>query len=180
MQRKYWHFSSARRNLSAKNQSLLPAGNRVLEFMKNKTLTVTFLSLAAFVVGCDQKPTASQQMDQIKTETKETAQDMKDYPYAQKSQFVEEMQTRLAALGKDLDKLSAKIEASSDAAKAEAKPKMQALRDQTAQLNKQLDDVKNANESTWDSVKAGSRKAYDSLKDGFQQSRQWVSDKIAP
>jgi hypothetical protein len=54
------------------------------------------------------------------------------------------------------------------------------LRDQAAQLNKQLDDAKNATESTWDSVKAGFSKAYDATKDGFNQARQWVSDKIAP
>ncbi len=40
--------------------------------------------------------------------------------------------------------------------------------------------AKNATESTWDSVKSGFQKAYDATKDGFNQSRQWVSDKIAP
>jgi hypothetical protein len=40
--------------------------------------------------------------------------------------------------------------------------------------------VKNATESAWDSVKAGTRKTYDALKDGFQQSRQWASETIAP
>jgi hypothetical protein len=79
-----------------------------------------------------------------------------------------------------VDQLSARIDTSSDAIKADAKPKLQALRDQTAQLNKQLDDVKNATESTWDSVKGGFKKAYETSKDGFNQARQWVSDKIAP
>jgi hypothetical protein len=45
--------------------------------------------------------------------------------------------------------------------------------------NQQLDVARNATESTWDSVKAGSKKAYGELKDGFQQARQWVSEKIA-
>ena len=83
-------------------------------------------------------------------------------------------------LNKDLDQLSAKIDSSSAAIKAEAKPKLQALRGQAAQLNKQLDDAKNANESTWDSVKAGFSKAYNTTEDEFNQARQWVSDKIAP
>ena len=68
----------------------------------------------------------------------------------------------------------------STAAQAEAKPKLQMLRDQANKLNQQLDKAKNATESTWDDVKAGSKKAYNELKDGFQQARQWVSDKIAP
>ena len=105
---------------------------------------------------------------------------MKDYTYAQKTAFVEKMQAQLAALNADLDQLSAKVEKSSDAVKAEAKPKLQALRDQMAQLNKQLDEARNATESTWDSVKGGFKKAYEASKEGFQEARQWVSDKIAP
>ena len=148
--------------------------------MKNENLLITLLAVAAFAVGCNKEQTTSQQIDKVQTETKEAAQDMKDYTYAQKTAFVEAMQGQLAALNRDLDQLSAKVEKSSDAVKAEAKPKLQALRDQTAQLNKQLDEVKKATESTWDSVKGGFKKAYESSKEGFQQARQWVSDKIAP
>jgi chromosome segregation ATPase len=148
--------------------------------MKNKTLVITLLSIAAFAVGCEKEQTTSQQIENVKTETKQAAQDMKDYTFAQKAEFVKTMQVQLDALNKDIDQLSAKIDSSSDAVKAEAKPKLQALRDQAAQLNKQLDDAKNATESTWDSVKSGFQKAYDATKDGFNQARQWVSDKIAP
>jgi ElaB/YqjD/DUF883 family membrane-anchored ribosome-binding protein len=148
--------------------------------MKNKTLVITFLSIAAFAVGCNKEQTTTQQIENVKTETKQAAQDMKDYTFAQKDEFVKTMQVQLDALNKDLDQLAAKIESSSDAVKAEAKPKLQALRDQAAQLNKQLDDAKNATESTWDSVKSGFQKAYEATKDGFNQARQWVSDKIAP
>jgi chromosome segregation ATPase len=148
--------------------------------MKNKTLVITFLSIAAFAVGCNKEQTTSQQIENVKTETKQAAQDMKDYTFAQKDEFVKQMQIQLDALNKDLDQLAAKIDSSSDAVKAEAKPKLQALRDQAAQLNKQLDDARNATESTWDSVKAGFQKAYEATKDGFNQARQWVSDKIAP
>jgi chromosome segregation ATPase len=148
--------------------------------MKNKTLFVTAISIAAFAVGCDKQQTTSQQIEKVQTETKQAAQDMKDYTFAQKDEFVKAMQFQLDALNKDLDQLSAKIDSSSDAVKAEAKPKLQALRDQAAQLNKQLDDAKNATESTWDSVKAGCQKAYDATKDGFNTARQWLSDKIAP
>jgi len=148
--------------------------------MKNKTLIITLLSIAAFAVGCEKQQTTSQQIEKVQTETKQAAQDMKDYTFAQKAEFVAAMQVQLDALNKDIDQLSAKIDSSSDAVKTEAKPKLQALRDQAAQLNKQLDDAKNATESTWDSVKSGFQKAYDATKDGFNQARQWVSDKIAP
>ncbi|MGA3142238.1 MAG: hypothetical protein ABSF10_04255 [Verrucomicrobiota bacterium] len=148
--------------------------------MKNKTLVITLLSIAAFAVGCKKEQTTSQQIENVKTETKQAAQDMKDFTFAQKAEFVKTMQGQLDALNKDLDELSAKIDSSSDAVKAEAKPKLQALRDQAAQLNKQLDEARNATESTWDSVKTGFQTAYEATKDGFNQARQWVSDKIAP
>jgi chromosome segregation ATPase len=148
--------------------------------MKNKTLLITFLSIAAFAVGCDKQQTTTQQIDKVQTETKQAAEDMKDYTFAQKDEFVKAMQSQVAALNGDLEKLSAKIDASSDAIKAEAKPKLQALRDQAATLNQQLADAANATESTWDSVKAGFAKAYDATTNSFTEARQWVSDKIAP
>jgi len=148
--------------------------------MKHKQLLLSLLAVAAFALGCNKEQSTSQQLDNVKAETKQAAQDMKDYTYAQKAEFVEAMQAQLAALNRDLEQLSAKVEKSSDAIKVEAQPKLQALRDQTAQLNKQLDEAKNATESTWDSVKGGFKKAYEASKDSFQQARQWVSDKIAP
>jgi ABC-type transporter Mla subunit MlaD len=148
--------------------------------MKNTNLLISLLAVSAFAVGCNKEPTTSQQIDKVQAETKQAAQDMKDYTYAQKAEFVEKMQGQLAAINRDLDQLSAKIEKANDAAKAEAKPKLQALRDEADQLNQQLDKAKNATESTWDDVKAGTKQAYNKLADGFQQARQWVSDKIAP
>ena len=148
--------------------------------MKNKQLLITFVCAAIFAVGCDKEQTASQQIDKVQTETKQAAQDMKDYTYAEKAEFVKTMQDQLTTLDQDLDKLSAKIDSSSDAIKAEAKPKLQALRDQAAKLNQQLADAQNATESTWDNVKAGSKKAYAALQNSFKEARQWVSDKIAP
>lgn len=148
--------------------------------MSRKIIPFTFLALAAFTMGCNKPDATSQQLDKAEVKTAEIAQDMKDYSYAQKTEFTEKMQSQLTEINHDLDQLAAKIEKSSDAVQAEAKPKLQALRDQTARLNKQLDEVKNATESTWESVKAGSKTAYNDLKDGFNQARQWVSDKIAP
>jgi len=150
--------------------------------MKKTFRAITFFAIAAFAVGC--KPSddnsTSQQLDKVKTESKADAKAMKDYAYAQRAEFVTMMQGQLDALNKDIDTLSAKIDSSSDAVKADAKPKLQAMRDKAAALNKQLDDVKGASESTWDSIKASSEKAYSGLKDDFQQARQWASDKIAP
>src|SRR3974390_1033291 len=73
------------------------------------------LSLVALLAGCDKEPTTSQQIDRIKTETKEAARSMQNYTFAQKEQFLKQMQTQMDALNQDLDRLSAKVENSSDA-----------------------------------------------------------------
>ncbi|HEY0551790.1 MAG TPA: hypothetical protein VGF13_19450 [Verrucomicrobiae bacterium] len=159
-----------------------------------KTLAITFLAVAAFAVGC--KPAAEKSPaemnvhaagDKVETKTKEAAQAnkelaqaKKEYAYAQKAEFVSEKETQLADLNRDLMALSNKVETSSEAVKTEAKPKLEALRDQSTKLNAQLGEAKAATESTWESVKSGSSKAYDELKDSFQTARHWVSEKIAP
>jgi len=152
----------------------------MIKAMKNKILLLTLLSAATFAVGCDKEKTTAQQLDKVQTETKQAAADMKDYTFAQKDEFVKYMQGQLTTLNQDLDKLAAKIDSASDAVKAEAKPKLQALRDQAAKLNQQLADASNATETTWDSVKAGTKQAYDAVVKSFNDARQWVSDKIAP
>jgi chromosome segregation ATPase len=148
--------------------------------MKRNDLMIPFLLGAIFAAGCNKEETASQQLDQAQAKTEAAAQDMKDYTYAQKNEFVEKMQGQMTALNRDLEQLSAKIEKSSDAAKAEAKPKLQVLREKAARLNQKLDDARGATESSWDDVKAGFKKGYGELKDSFQDARKWVSDKIAP
>jgi chromosome segregation ATPase len=154
-----------------------------------KHLAITFLAVTSFAIGC--KPAAerpagvspgatAEQFDKVKKETKEASHEMKEYTYAEKSEFVSKMQGQLDEIKGFLDQLAAKVEKSSEAAKAEAKPKLEALREQVAKLNKQLDGTKSATESTWGDVKAGFEKGYGELKEEFQQARQWVSDKIAP
>lgn len=148
--------------------------------MNYKAYTIALLAIATFTGGCKQEPTTAQQIDKVVTDTKEAAKDLKDYTYAQKAEFTAKMKLQLAEIKGDLDLLEAKVEKSSEAVKLEAKPQIKALREQEALLHKQLDVVENSTESTWEEVKKGSRNAYESFKEGFQKSRQWVSDKIAP
>jgi len=151
----------------------------------NTLLIITCLATAALAFGCKQSAesstaTTSEQLDKVKAETKEAAKEMKDYAYNQRSEFVTAMQGQLDEINKNLDELGAKVEKATDSVKAEAKPKIQALREKADLLVKQLGQVKSADESTWESIKTGSKKAFGDLKDGFNQARQWVSDKIAP
>ena len=157
--------------------------------LKHPIAVITFLCVIILTVGCkpaaensaaENRTATAAQFDKVTKETKEATQDLKDYAYAQKALFVETMKSQLAVINKDLDELSAKIEKSSDAAKAEAKPKLQALKDQAAKLGQKLGEAQSASESTWNDVKAAFKKGYGELADGFQQARRWASDKLAP
>lgn len=148
--------------------------------MKHKTLFLVLIPAAVFLAGCEKPKTATQEIAKVQAKATEAAADMKDYTFAQKAEFSASMQSQIAEINRDLDALEKKLEGASVAVKAEAKPKIEALRLHSAALTKQLDLVKNSTESTWDSVKAGTKKAYAELKDGFNAARQWVSEKIAP
>ena len=91
--------------------------------MNKNTWLITFLCAATLATGCDKEKTTAQQIDKVKTETAAAAQDMKDYTFAQKDRIRQVHAGQLTTLNQDLDKLAAKIDSSSDAIKAEAKPK---------------------------------------------------------
>ena len=90
------------------------------------------------------------------------------------------MTKELADIQTELDRLSAKVEKSTGEAKAEAKLKLEAAREQWAKAKKQLEAAQGATESTWDDVKSGVKKSYGELQDSVAKARQWVSDKIEP
>lgn len=54
-----------------------------------------------------------------------------------------------AEINQDQDQFAAKTAQSSHAAKAEGKPKLQALQEQATKLNRQFDEAKSAAEPTW-------------------------------
>jgi phage host-nuclease inhibitor protein Gam len=148
--------------------------------MQTKLLFTTCLSLAALPLGCDQGPTNSEKMEQVSAAGRAAAPAQSDYTYAQRAEFKAKMQSQVAEINQDIDLLATRIEQSSAAVKAEAAPRLKALRDQAAVLNKQIDEADHATESTWETVKRGTQKTYDAMKAGFQESRQWLSEKIAP
>ena len=149
--------------------------------MKNKAIVITVVSISAmFAPSCKQKDTTTQQLDKARDKTAEVAQDMKDYSFARKTEFVRATKSEIADLNRDLDQLGARIAKSSENVKADAQPKLDALRAQSVLLGKQLEEAENATESTWEVVKGDFRKSYAATRQGFQQSRQWLADKIAP
>jgi len=146
---------------------------------------------SALAVGCPSKDAklnsapkpgepASTQLAQLKSETKEAAQAVHDYAYAEKAAFVAKMKSGLAEIQVELDRLSAKVERSSGAVKADAKSKLAEAREKWAQAKKQLDLAERATESNWGEFKDAFNRSYGELTDSFNTARQWLSDKIEP
>jgi len=152
--------------------------------MKNSIWIIGALSIATVFTGCkpadSSEKRVSDQMDRVQADATEAQKDLNAFTHDQKEQFVESLSNRIAALDKELDELTAEVNKSSSTVQAEARPRLAALRTQSDQLKEQLNQAKGASASTWESVKAGTSKAYDDLKAGFQSTRQWMSEKIAP
>src|ERR1051325_3357664 len=110
--------------------------------MKNITLILTGMIVCC--LGCNREPTATQQLEKIKTETKEASQQLKNYTFKERREFVAQMQVELDMINKNMDSLSVKMEHSSEAVRNEARPRYQQLKEQVAQLDQQLDRIRNA------------------------------------
>lgn len=102
----------------------------------------------------------------------------------QKTELVAKMKSELTEINAEIEKLAEKIEKVTKTVKAEVKTKakssLQTLRGQADELNKQLDAAGNVAESNWVDFKAAFNQFRGELKDIFKQSRQKLSEIIAP
>ena len=146
-------------------------------------------ALGAFAAGC--KPAGDRaevtsakaidkQLEEVQTAAAGATTDLASFTYAQKQEFAANMEAQLAEMKSSLDELSASIAKSSAAVRAEAAPKLAALRAKQESLEKQLEVIKGAEPSTWEKVKTTTAHAYDDLKTGFNDMREWLSEKVAP
>jgi len=169
--------------------------------MRKTILVIAFLLAAALAAGCTNDanaaiprqspgaqvaatPTPSEvtaaKLDVAKAEAKEAAQAAQVFAFARKAEFIDTMKKELVAIRVETDRLSAKVGKSSAAKKADAKVKLDAMREQWVRTSEQLDLAQNANENTWDAMRAGFEKSLSDLKDSVDGTRQWLSDKIEP
>jgi exonuclease VII large subunit len=159
--------------------------------MRPTILIISFLIVAELAVGCTptggnaaegpiQVEPASPERDKVKTETKEAVQAMQDYTRAQKTKLVAETQKELAEIQTELDRLAAEVDRSKGETKADAEIKLDEVRGKWAGVKTQLEQAETATEAAWNDAKRGLQKSRDELKESFENSRQWLSDKIEP
>jgi len=150
-----------------------------IPFMKTKIVLLLIFGTAV-LVGCDKPDSSVPPSTVVASKPIPSTPTIKDYTFAQRTEFATTLEADRAEILRELDAIEVRIGRSSDAVKAEAKPRLQALRDQAAKLGTHLDAIQDATESTWDSVRTGSKEAYAQMKESFTQARQWVSEKVAP
>jgi uncharacterized protein YicC (UPF0701 family) len=121
-----------------------------------------------------------QQMDQVESSVDQAADELNAYTYAQRQTFITKMEALSAGLTRQLDELTASVERSSAAVKADAEPRLARLKTQRDAIDEQLSAVKSANASTWERTKATTAQAYEDLKSGLNETRQWLGEAIAP
>lgn len=144
-------------------------------------------ALITFASGCnpsgDREAVSSEkaidkQIEEVQASASDAADELSAYTYEQKQAFVSTMEAQLEEMENSLEEISESIANSSRAVKAEAEPKLTALKVKMEVLENQLESVKASGSSTWDTVKRSTGETYDDLKDSFNDLRQWLSDKL--
>jgi hypothetical protein len=107
-------------------------------------------------------------------------QAMQDYNFARKAEFVAKTQKELDELHVEMDRLSAQVDRSKAEAKADAKVRLDTVRENWAKTKDKLEQAKDATEGAWNDVKFGFEKSRSDLKESIDNMRQWLSDKVEP
>ena len=124
------------------------------------------------------KEAATERFEQAKEGAIDAADSVKGYAFTQKTELVAKLQPKLDSMNRELAEANEKLKNASVQAKADAEPKLKALREQTAALGKHLENLKGATAETWDDVKGGFQSAYDKAKEGLKDAKTWVTDKV--
>ena len=151
------------------------------------TILPIVLSLAAVgLVGCGPDEAATQdgrsaeeERERAKTETKEAMEAVGDYAYAQKADFIADMETKLNELEVEIERLETRVAASGDV-KADAQTKLDEVRAKWAVTKTKLEAAEAASESNWDEFERDAKQAQEDLETSFDDTRQWMSDKLEP
>lgn len=121
-----------------------------------------------------------EQMDRGSQMSEDQWQEIQEYRFEQREQYIEGMEERIAQLHRDIDQLEVDLADSSESVRAAARPKLTSLRHESSELSDRLENARNAEASTWDEIQSGIADGYDATVDGIRSARQWTSEAIAP
>lgn len=159
--------------------------------MTSSMAFVPCVLVAVLAIGCKSTPdnsvsdakqreAALVQLAKAKADAMTTIQVIAEYSYTKKSEFVATMKRDVLVLQDDLDRLSARADRTGGTAKADAKAKLDIVRDKLSQTKNLLAQVESATESTWNGATGGFRQSYADLRESIEGARKWLGDAIAP
>jgi len=114
------------------------------------------------------------------TDIQDTLSSTENYSYDKKAEYVTRAQADLAALDQKIDGLTNRLVNASDNVKTGAQPQIDNVRSQRSDLDKKLDDVRNATPSDWDEAKKAFKDSYDQAKASVKQAWKQVSAATGP
>jgi phage protein D len=131
-------------------------------------------------VGTDELGTAAEQRDKAFAATKEAAQSVQEYAYTKRGEFIDAANRELSGMRAEMDRLGAEIDRSRGAARAEAEAKLTVLKEKWGAAKAQLARAETATAASWDDVQNRYRTARSDLNSSFDDTRQWLSQRIEP
>ena len=130
------------------------------------------LALLVLAYGGAAYPADSSSPDAGSAKVKAT--EFKDYSYAEKAKLQEALKQEMDQTKIEIDKLAAKYDALSDSAKADAKKRMQDLKDQEGKISDYSDKVKDATEADWKDLTSKIDQGVASLKGSMREFGEWI------
>ena len=142
--------------------------------MKHTVRIIGFLVFGVLATSCnkptdedskaqsDQPGTAAMQREKAITATKEAAQSVRVYAYAERDEFIDAANRELSDI------------------QADAEARLEVVSDRWAAAKVQLDRAEAATEDSWEDVQSRYRAARSDLKRSFDDARQWLSERIEP
>jgi hypothetical protein len=151
--------------------------------MQHTARIMLFLVVGVVATGCnkptdkeskansDDPGTAAAQRDKAMTATKEAAQSVQDYAYAQKGEFIDAAKRGLSDIRAEMERLRAVVDHSTGAARADAEAKLEVVSDKWAAAKAQLDRAEAATDASWEDVQNRYRTVRSDLKSSFDMGR---------
>lgn len=130
--------------------------------------------------GSDQPGTAATQREKAMTATKEAAQSIKAYSYAERDAFIDAANRELSDIQTEMERLRRVVARSSGAARADAEAKLEQVSDSWAAAKAQVERAEAATEDGWEEVQIRYRTTRSDLNSSFDDTRQWLSEHIEP
>ena len=128
----------------------------------------------------DEPGNPAKERENAMTATKEAAEALKVYAYAERDEFIDVANRDLAEIQAEMDRLRQVAARSRGAARADAEAKLEVVAERWADAKAHVERAESATESTWEDAQARYRKTRSDLKTSLDESRQWLSDRIEP